>query len=308
VKLRLAAILLGLVAIGALAFFLDAEPLRRAAGYAYEHPWSVLAACAAYTAAFALRAGAWRQLVRKEVSSKRLFAIVMGALFLNHAAPAKAGDFARMYALSQLGVRGERAVASVVLARYADLAGLLVVLLPAWLLAGGGGWRSVAPPALAVLGVTLALPLLVRVGLPGAGRVACYARRLQAALRETGRGALLRALLLAAPAWVLEAGILLVVARGVGLELSAAEVVAASCFAVLVAAVPLAPGSLGTYEAGMVAALVVFGVAAPVALAAAVLTHAMKFLYAFGAAPFAASEGLAAVRNERREGEISVKV
>ena len=82
------------------------------------------------------------------------------------------------------------------------------------------------------------------------GVVGRYAARARTALRETTWANLLRSFAFAAPAWVLEAGILLVVGWGLGLGLSSAEVVAATCFAVLVAAVPLAPGSLGTYEAG----------------------------------------------------------
>ncbi len=110
------------------------------------------------------------------------------------------------------------------------------------------------------------------------------------------------------PAWVLEAGILFVVGRGLGLNLSMAEVVGATCFAVLVAAVPLTPGSLGTYEAGMVAALLAVGVPPEPALAA-VTTHAVKFLYALAAAPFALGEGVAAVRKrEVRPDEAGLEV
>jgi uncharacterized membrane protein YbhN (UPF0104 family) len=121
--------------------------------------------------------------------------------------------------------------------------------------------------------------------------------------------ALSRSLAFAAPAWVLEAGILLFVVRGVGVELSLAGVVAATCFAVLAAAVPLAPGSLGTYEAGMVAVLLAFGVAAEPAFAIAVTTHAMKFLYALAGMPFALTEGLAAIqKGGTKPDEIGVEV
>ncbi len=140
------------------------------------------------------------------------------------------------------------------------------------------------------------------------GVVGRYAGRARAALRGTTWADLLRSFVFAAPAWVLEAGILHVVGRGLGLGLSLAEVVAATCFAVLVAAVPLAPGSLGTYEAGMVAALLIFGVPAESAFVAAVATHAIKFLYALAAAPFAFGEVLAVVRKERKPDEAGVEV
>jgi uncharacterized membrane protein YbhN (UPF0104 family) len=67
-----------------------------------------------------------------------------------------------------------------------------------------------------------------------------------------------------------------------------------------VASVPLTPGGLGTYEAGAVFVLVAFGSPPELAFAAAVLSHAMKFLYALAAAPFAFTEGLAVVRARQK--------
>ena len=298
-KRRLALIFVGLCVLVALAFALAGVDLRGAWEYAADHPLEVALAAAAYTAAFALRAVSWRPLIGAPVPLPKLFNLLMGALFLNHAAPAKAGDLARMYALSRLVPSG-RAVASVVLSRLLDLVGLLAVLAAALAVAGAGGWGRLLLPALVVAGAVVGLFLLARLRLPEplSARFGALGRtlgRAQEALGETGRGALLRSFAFAVPAWVLEAGILYVVARGLGLGLSPAQVVAATCFAVLVAAVPLTPGAIGTYEAGMVAILLVFGASAEAAFAAAVITHAMKFLYAFAAAPFAFAEGLAAL-------------
>lgn len=288
----------GMISLLGVALFFAPESLRDAARYAGDHPVGLVAAFGAYTAAFVLRAAAWRWLLpRESVSPAKLFSLIMGALFLNHAAPAKAGDFARMYALARQGVAAGRAVASVLASRACDLAGLVAVFAVAWTVAGAGGWGRVALPALIVVGCVAALPVLVRVRLPARlGSVGRYAARLQSAMRETGWRAFAGAFAFAAPAWVFEAGILFFVARGIGLELSLAGIVAASCFAVLAAAVPLTPGSVGTYEAGMVLVLVALGVPAETAFAAAVLTHAVKFLYAFAAAPFAVREGIASTR------------
>ncbi len=298
-KRRLALMAGGLCLLLVLAFALVGIDLRGAWGYALDHPLEVALAAAAYTAAFVLRAASWRPLIGAPVALPKLFNLLMGALFLNHAAPAKAGDLARMYALSRL-VPGGRAVASVVLSRVMDLVGLLAVLAAALAIAGAGGWGRLLIPALVVGGAAGGIFLLARLRLPDAlvARFGAFGRgvsRAQEALGQTTRGALLLALAFAAPAWVLEAGILYVVGLGLGLGLSPAEVVAATCFAVLVAAVPLTPGALGTYEAGMVGILLAFGVPAEPAFAAAVVTHAMKFLYAFAAAPFAFGEGLAAL-------------
>jgi glycosyltransferase AglD len=313
VRVRLILVSVGLTTLLALALALAPLDLHRALNYVAEHPFEVALALLVYTAAFALRTASWRPLIGVRVPFAKLFSLLMGGLFLNHAAPAKAGDLARMYALARR-VPTQRAVASVVLSRSVDLAGLISVLVVSWALAGAGGWDRVWPPLLAVVAAGVALFLLVRfelLALIGArfGVVGRYVDRAQAALRETTRAALLVSFAFAAPAWVLEAGILLVVGRGLGLELSLAEVVAATCFAVLVAVVPLAPGSLGTYEAGIVAVLLAFGVPVESAFAAAVTTHAVKFLYALAAAPFALGEGLAAVRKGKvRSDEAGLEV
>ncbi|TCJ15589.1 flippase-like domain-containing protein [Rubrobacter taiwanensis] len=289
-KLRLLLLLAGFAVLLAAAVAVSPEAVRQAVYHALRNPLGLSLAFAAYTGAFVLRALAWRELLRDRIPLRWLFSLLLAALFLNHAAPAKAGDFARMYAAARRGVPAERAVASVVLSRVADLLGLLVVLAGAWALAGGARWGAVALPAAVVLAGWGGLWLLARIELPSG--VARRAARLQAALRETTGAALLRALAFAASAWVLEAGILLFVARGLGMDLPLSAVVAASCLAVLAAAVPLTPGSVGTYEAGMVAALVALGQGASLALAAAVISHALKFFYALAAAPCALGEGV----------------
>ena len=310
-RARLTLAVVGLSALLVLAFVLAPVDLRQILVYAANNPFGLVLALLAYTGAFVLRAFSWRPLLRERVPLRRLFALIMGALFLNHVAPAKAGDIARMYALAKRGVSGERAVASVVLGRLVDLVGLLVVLAASLAFAGGAGeWGTVGYAALVIIGMVVALLVLSRLELAGRfGAIGRQAERLRGALRETTLSALSRSLAFATPAWMLEAGILSYVGLGLGLELSPAQVLAATCFAILLSAVPLAPSALGTYEAGMVAILVLFGVPADLAFAAAVSTHAIKFLYALAAAPFALREGIAAVREgEKKPDEARVKV
>jgi uncharacterized membrane protein YbhN (UPF0104 family) len=296
-KRRVAVILLGIAALAAVSLSLDAGSLRGALRYVMEHPVWLLAAFGAYTGAFVLRAFAWRPFVPRRIALFRLFGLLLAALFLNHVAPAKAGDLARAYGIAKCGVGGGRAVAGVILARLADLVGLLAVLACAWVLAGEAEWGTVAVPACAVATVALALWALVRTGkLPPLGPLSEPAEKLRDALREANIYRLGAAFLWAAPAWVLEAGVSLFAVRSVGSDLSLTGAVAATCFAVLVTAVPLTPGGLGTYEAGMVFVLTSLGVPPEPAFAAAVLSHAMKYLYSLAAAPFAAHEGLIAIR------------
>ncbi len=313
-RARVAVILAGLAVLVSASLFLDADSLRQALRYAAEHPLALLAAFGAYTGAFILRTFAWRPFVPRSVLASRLFGLILAALFLNHVAPAKAGDFARMYGVAKQGVEGGRAAAGVILARLADLAGLLVVLMGAWTLAGGAKWGSLIAPTSVVVVAALALWVLARTEtLSPLGRLEEPVAKLRTALRETTPGALGVAFVWAAPAWVLEAGILLFLVWGLGLDLGLAGAVAATCFAVLVTAVPLIPAGLGTYEAGMVFVLVSLGVPAEPAFAAAVISHATKFLYAFAAAPFAVREGVFAVvtrsnSGKAETGEASLKV
>jgi uncharacterized membrane protein YbhN (UPF0104 family) len=296
-----AAILLGLVGLLVLTLFVDAAALRGGFAYAMDNPLGLLAAFLAYTGAFALRALAWAPLAGGRVPLTRLFSLILAALFLNHAAPAKAGDLARIYGLARRGVRAGRAAASVILARLADLVGLLVILVAFWAYAGGGDWALVAAPGGVVAATVFAIWAFARLRIPTRPqRLARAVAKLQDALREASPRVLGTALIWATPAWALEAGILYFAARGVGIELSFSEAVVATCFAVLVTSVPLTPGGLGTYEAGAVFVLVAFGSSPEPAFAAAVLSHAMKFLYALAAAPFAFTEGLAVVRARKK--------
>lgn len=303
-KVRAALILLGLAGLFAASLFMDADFLRGALRYAMQHPAGLLAALGAYTGAFVLRAFAWRSFVPRWIPSSRLFGLLLAALFLNHVAPAKAGDLARVYAIARQGVAGGRAVAGVILARLADLVGLLVVLACAWTLAGNAEWGAVTAPAGIVAAAALALWALVRtVKLPPLGPLSGPVANLRNALRETSPRALVGAFLWAAPAWMFETGVLVFATRSVGLDLSLAGMVAATCFAVLMTAVPLTPGGLGTYEAGMVFVLTSLGAPLEPAFAAAVLSHAIKYLYSLAAVPFAAHEGLIAVRPGDETGE-----
>lgn len=106
------------------------------------------------------------------------------------------------------------------------------------------------------------------------------ARRQGATL--SGRRAL-RAAAWAVPSWALEAGVILVVARAAGVELSVAAAVLATCGGVLAQVAAVLPGGVGTYEAGVASVLVPLGVPLGEALGVAATAHAVKFAFAFGA-------------------------
>jgi uncharacterized protein (TIRG00374 family) len=303
---RLAILISGFALLIALALFFAPDGMGRVWGYAASHPLAGALALLSYVGAFFLRALSWRP-VAFGVPLARLMSLLFAALFVNHAVPAKAGDVARMYGISRCNVPAGRAVSGVILTRVADFAGLLLVLALAWAIAGGTQLRQAALPAALVLLLAAGLWAFTRLRLPVAvsnpllRRVINAVRTVRDSFRQTTPRQVTVVLLWATPAWVLEVPMVLFALAAVGVEVSFAQAAVATCFAVLVGGVPVTPGSLGTYEAGMVFALAAFGFPAGVAFAGAVASHALKFVFAMAASPFALYEGAAVTRAREQQ-------
>jgi hypothetical protein len=82
--------------------------------------------------------------------------------------------------------------------------------------------------------------------------------------------------------WVLEAAVILEVARQSGHPLTLSEGVAVTAVTIVAQSVAVAPGGFGSYEAAATAALVVLAVPAGPAFAIALTTHTLKTAYALG--------------------------
>jgi hypothetical protein len=134
---------------------------------------------------------------------------------------------------------------------------LALVAAPGVVLAVGGAWLW---PLLAVGMLVLAAALV-------------WLRRLGARLPRLGVAAALLA------AWVLEAAVVLAVARAAGVALSPLDAVAVTAVTIAAQAVAVTPGGFGTYEAAAAAAMVALGVDAGAAVAVAFVTHAAKTAY-----------------------------
>ncbi|MNG16382.1 hypothetical protein D3C84_1002920 [compost metagenome] len=88
-------------------------------------------------------------------------------------------------------------------------------------------------------------------------------------------------MLLVTVSWVLEAAILLGIARMGGIELTAASSVWANSVTIGGQVFHITPGGIGTYENTLSGALAALGVSWDEAYAVALLTHAFKFAAAF---------------------------
>ena len=265
----------------------------------------LFAAVVVTTFGFVVRAIRWRWLLEPlhpENSFRPRFAAVAIHFMVNNLAPARLGEFARVFAYSKLEpVSFSGTLATLVVARILD--GVTILALLFMVLAGPAFPAETLHPAVAAgingLSVLLGGLLLVLVALlvapeatlrflgvlarplpAGVGdRLVDAARAFVAGLESLRRPSLMiRALGWSFVFWVLQSlsfwlGIL---AFGIDLPFSAAVFMNATiAFAV---AIPAAPGFFGTFQAGAKVALVdVYGVALAPALAFSIAWHLGAF-------------------------------
>ena len=245
---------------------------------------------AAYAAAFWLRAIAWRRLLTHRTGVFSLFAVLHAALLANHLLPFKAGEAVRPYLAGQRGVPLGEAAATTAIARLLDLASLtaIVLLLSPFLPVAGGdelGLPGLALPAIVI--VVAAALFTVRSGrlpLRPPQRLRPWVDALRIRLRQVSARQTAAAALWTAPSWVLEAGVVLVAAKALGVELSPTAAIAVTAFTIVFQVFHVTPGGIGVYEASMTGALAALGVPVDQGLAVAVLTHGMKFAYSYSVA------------------------
>lgn len=257
---------LAVAVVAAVVRLADWDAVRRAGAALASEPLPLAVALAAYTLAFVLRAAAWGPLLPGRVALGERVRAILAMLAVNHALPGPVGEVARARVVTGVdGITFRGALASVAAARVVDVGALAVLAVPAAALAGEApGWLRLLAPGAAVL------PF-----------VAWVVARRRGASFTAGQAA--RVAAWAVPSWALEAGMILVVARAAGVELSLPAAMLATCGAVLAQAAAVLPGGVGTYEAGVTSVLVPLGVPVGAAVGIAATTHAVKFAYAFGA-------------------------
>ncbi len=286
-------LLLSACALVAVGLVIDRAELWSAATGLGSHPELVAAFVAAFSAAFWLRAIAWRVLLRHRAGTFSLFAVLQTTLLANHVLPFGIGEAARPLMAMRRGVPGAEAAATTAVARLLDFAVLVSIAAGAGVLMAVPGGRGQWLQGLALPGAFLVAALgalfILRSGLPISrlgrlpGRAAVEV--LQTHLKEMTSLQLAGAALWTVPSWLLEAVVLMVAAEALGVEISLAGAIAVTAFTVLFQVFRVTPGGIGVYEASMTGALVALGVPLDEALALAVLTHGLKFAYSFLVAP-----------------------
>ncbi|MDP8928840.1 MAG: flippase-like domain-containing protein [Actinomycetota bacterium] len=263
-------LVLTLAAIAVLTMFLDPAALMHGALAVSRDPLPLLAALVAYTLGFGLRAVAWGPLLPSPVPWRLRLRALLAMLAANHTFPGPVGEVVRARLVTSARLPFARALASVAAARVVDVFAVGFLLGLGALLSGDApNWARWGAP------VAVTLPaLVVWFGVTRPGRVARrYGVRLDAVQFA-------RAAAWALPSWALEAGVVLVVAGSAGWSLSPPAAVLVTCMSLLAQVFAVLPGGIGTYEAGMTTGLVALGVPVSDALAVAVVTHGVKFVYA----------------------------
>ncbi len=251
-------------------------------------PLLLLVLVGAYTGAFLLRAFAWRALIAGGLSIFRLLVALQAAMLANHLLPFKLGEVVRPLVAERSGLPLGQAATTTAVARMLDLIALVAIAAVAGplvsLSASGGLWvEGLALPAAVVLAgavILLALrwvSLDARVPAPLRDRVAEF----QSQLRRVSAGRVAHAALWTLPSWVLEAAVLIVAAKAVGVEISIPAAIAVTAFTILFQMFHVTPGGIGVYEGVMAGALYAHEIPFQEGLALAALTHGLKFAYSY---------------------------
>ena len=263
-------------------------------------PGPLLAFAALYTLAFVMRSFAWNALLRIP-NAREMFWILQTSLFLNHVAPVKAGEAARILLAARKGADIADAAASTVLARVIDLVCLLALATILFAATAPNVPNAIVVPAVLLGGIAAVLIAMRQVR---SGRLAELMDRVKPVRMFREGLARVKALDVGVAsawtlgAWVLEGLAVYAVLRAAGCDVAVYGAVAATAFTVLFQTFHFTPGGIGVYEASMATALSAYGVPFEEALGFALVTHGVKFGYALtvGAAG-AAYEGISLLRD-----------
>jgi uncharacterized membrane protein YbhN (UPF0104 family) len=250
-----------------------------------------------YLADLWVRALRWRALITPvaPIPLGSLFGILSIGFLVNNVLPARLGEIARAIIVGRRhDVSRSATLATIVLERIFDGIVMLLFLGAATAAAGGtvaSDWLGVLVPLTAAGfgGAALALVLLALAPTTTLGVAARLLAPFPARLREaalavaakfiSGLGVLndLKlaglTLILSAVAWLLEAGVYVMVGRAFGMTVAPVGYLLALAVANLGTMIPSSPGYVGTFDALVARSLAIFGVGEALALAYAFVVH-----------------------------------
>jgi uncharacterized protein (TIRG00374 family) len=249
----------------------------------------VLLSVAVLAVGYGCQAARWERIaLAPNLSFRRFYEMLMGGLACNNVLPVRIGEVVRAGWLSRdAPMPGGRALGSVALDRACDVITLVVFLVIGLQAVPAPDWaqRLVVGGFIAVVLVLGAL-VFARMYSRSRSHSRHERGRLRRIVRDTidmlgepiGRRRASVWLLLSFCTWALSAVVVVLVARSVGIELSALEAVFVTAALSLGVAIPSSPGYIGTYQWLGVASLGLLDVPVNEALAFAILMHATWFV------------------------------
>ncbi len=235
---------------------------------------------AGYTVSFLLRGWCWWLLVDSKISFRVYMAGIFYSLFVNHLLPFKGGEAVRMGVLAQeQNGRWGSAIQSVVLLRIIDLFWLGVFAVMGASLIRIEIHLTFVVGSLTILGAILLISLIFRrkYQLPS-----FLSKQLFIMKKLVGSPYILLIFFISGVSWVVE-GIVVFGVASIARTFTYWEAMWVTALSVGSGIFQLAPGGFATYESVMSFSLNRIGFGLEDALSIAIVTHAFKYLYSFGA-------------------------
>lgn len=275
----------------------DLGQIRDALGRA--NYWYLLPGLGLYFLGVAVRSVRWSSLLGavRRLAARELFPIIVIGYMANNILPLRAGEFVRVYALSnRTTVPKTAALATIAVERILDGLTMLIFMLVASLsIALTAQLQHLGLVASAIFGALLTGLVLIttersrrvilrrvlprlpnRLGIPAGHLIHSFLQGLGILRR---RQDMLIAALTSLSAWLLEASMYALIAHGFGLGISPAAILLVTAVANLATLIPASPGYVGPFEAGILLVLVgALGLDRGIALSYAIVVHAALYL------------------------------
>lgn len=245
-----------------------------------------------YIVSFSLRTLRWRAILTPIATLPffQVFSVLGFGYLVNNTLPARAGEFAKAYALSKRSsVTASTALGTIVVDRMTDLVGLLAVMLVALQVLGPDGMPLGRITGIILIGGAVGCGFLwgtarlARMNVDGANpltiRVVDFLKRFGSgflALQKPKR--LVAVTVLSIAIWMIEVTGAMVIARAFSLSIGYVQAAALLVGIAVGVMIPAAPGYIGTYELFATKTLVFLGFPHAASLSFVLVLHFIQLL------------------------------
>ena len=277
--------LVSLVSLAAVAWWISRQGAPRLPDSRAGWAW-LGAAFAVIACNFALRGWRWhRILIHAAIPHRRRdpFALTLVAYMGNNVLPARGGELLKIVLLGAHTTARRREVLGTVIVERGLDTGVLLVLAVALTWAGveaiPGGSGSAAAATAVLLAAAVALAVYLRLRRQGRfERFAAAIRPVAGASKLLVQPVGVPLALMSLAIWCVDTVSLLLIARSLGIELNPLDALAVILLASLAAAIPAAPGYVGTFDAGMLLGLHAAGIKGADAVSVLLLARFLLFV------------------------------